>query len=305
MPKPTQNPIPATVQEASAAFARPHDYVAVDGGRLAYWRFGRGPDVVLVHGWPLHAATFRAIVPALAKEHTLHLFDLPGTGHTEWHGPIGFQSHAVALRAAIDALGIARYALVAHDSGGTIARLLAADDARAEALVLGNTELTRHHPFLLNVYAWAAKRPRIAALLLAAMKLGVLRRSPLGFGGCFTDPRFVDGEFGALFVRPLLTSREVATGQMGLVRNLDFGLIDRLDEVHARIHAPVLCIWGTDDPFFPLPKARRMLAELPGGAELVEIAGGKLFAHEDHADAFAAHTLRFLARHGHRTESAA
>jgi haloalkane dehalogenase len=300
-----KHPIPATAQEAAAAFARPHDYVAVEGGRLAYWRFGRGPDLVLVHGWPLHAATFRAIVPGLAREYTLHLFDLPGTGHTEWHGPIGFESHAVALRAAVDSLGLTRYALLAHDSGGTIARLLAADDPRAWALVLGNTELTGHHPLMLKLYVWAAKRPRIAALLFSSLKLGFLRRSPLGFGGCFTDPRFVDGDFAELFVKPLVTSPEVARGQMGLVHNLDFGLIDRLDQVHARIHAPVLCIWGTRDPFFPLAKARRMLGEFPGGAELVEIAGGKLFIHEDHADEFASHAACFLRAHAERAATAA
>ena len=124
---------------ASIAFARPHDFVAAGRGRLAYWRFGQGPDVVLVHGWPLTAATFRHLAPALAQKYTLHLFDLPGVGHSEWSGPIGFVTHAAALRAAIDTLGLQRYALVAHDSGGTIARLVAADDPRAVALVLGNT----------------------------------------------------------------------------------------------------------------------------------------------------------------------
>src|SRR5262245_65264345 len=98
--------IPKDANDASAAFARPHEYVAVSHGRLAYWRFGRGPDVVFVHGWPLHSATFRGIVPALARSFTLHLLDLPGTGHSEWDGPIDLASHAVTLRSAIDALGL-------------------------------------------------------------------------------------------------------------------------------------------------------------------------------------------------------
>jgi pimeloyl-ACP methyl ester carboxylesterase len=56
-------------------------------------------------------------------------------------------------------------------------------------------------------------------------------------------------------------------------------------------------VWGPDDPFFPILKARAMLTQFRGGAELVEIPGGKLFAHEDHPEAFAAHAGAFLTKH--------
>jgi pimeloyl-ACP methyl ester carboxylesterase len=290
------NPIPVDAATAAAAFRRPHDHLAVEGGRLAYWRFGRGPDVFCVHGWPLHAATFRALVPLLARTHTLHLIDLPGTGQTEWHGPIDLVSHARTVRRAIDAIGLGPYAMLAHDSGATIARLAAAGDQRVQAIVMGNTELPGHHPFLLKLYVWAARHPRAAKLMFAGMRLGPVRRSRLGFGGCFTDPAFVDGEFGRWFVEPLLNDPKVAAGQMTLARNLDFSVVDGLADVHARIAAPVLCIWGPRDPFFPVARARAMLPEFPGGAELVEIPRGKLFVHEDRAEEFADHTLRFFAR---------
>jgi haloalkane dehalogenase len=266
-------------------------------GQLAYYRAGRGPDVVMVHGWPLSAATFRNLVPLLSAHYTLHLFDLPGTGNSRgWQGRIGLAEHAVTLERAVDELRLVKYALVAHDSGGSIARLLAAADPRVQALVIGNTEIPGHIPWQLKVYGFGARHPTMAALMFSAMRLGFVRRSSLGFGGCFADARYVDGEFGQLFVEPLLSSREVANGQMALVRNLDWALIDQLEETHARIAAPVRFIWGTDDPFFPIARARKMLPQLRS-AELVEIPGAKLFAHEDHAEAFAAHTLPFLARH--------
>jgi hypothetical protein len=35
----------------------PDRMLDVGHAKLAYYRFGQGPDVVCVHGWPLHAAT--------------------------------------------------------------------------------------------------------------------------------------------------------------------------------------------------------------------------------------------------------
>jgi haloalkane dehalogenase len=277
-------------------FTTPRAHIESGAQRLAYWRFGSGPDIVMVHGWPLHSATFRHIVPELAKHFTLHLFDLPGVGQSEAHGPVSFTSHAAAVRAATEKLGLTRYALLAHDSGGLIARLMAADDARVCGLVLGGTEIPGHHPPLFEAYVRMAKLPGFGALLLSTLRIGFLRRSPLGFGGCFTDARYADGEFADLFVKPLLASRRAAEGHLALLRSVDFAFVDALAAVHARIRAPVLCVWGTQDPFFPIAKARRMIGEFGGDAELVQIDGAKLFAHEDHPEAFVAQALPFLER---------
>jgi haloalkane dehalogenase len=278
------------------SFTRPHAHIEAGAQRLAYWRFGSGPDVVLIHGWPLHAATFRRIIPALAKRFTLHVFDLPGVGQSEAHGPVSFTSHAAAVRRAVDALGLTSYTLLAHDSGGVIARLIAVDDPRVRGLVLGGTEMPGYHPPLFETYVRLSKLPGFATLLRATLRVGFLRRSALGFGGCFTDRRYADGEFCDLFVKPLLASPHAVDGHLALLRSVDFAFMDALSAVHARIRTPVLCIWGTADPFFPIAKARAMTREFGGEAELVEIAGAKLFTHEDHPEAFVAHALPFLGR---------
>jgi pimeloyl-ACP methyl ester carboxylesterase len=112
--------------------------------------------------------------------------------------------------------------------------------------------------------------------------------------GCFASTDYVDGEFHDLFVQPLLDSDLSALGQTRLLQGLDWRVIDGLADVHTRIHAPVRLVWGTNDPFFPIARARSMLAEFAGGAELCEISGAKLFAHEDHPEQFLAHTRSFL-----------
>jgi pimeloyl-ACP methyl ester carboxylesterase len=294
---PFASPAGPSEREVRAAFAAgPHRRLDVGHSRLAYWRVGRGPDLVFVHGWPLHAATFRRLVPALARDFTCHLFDLPGVGRTESSpdAPVGLREHAATVRAAIDALGLERYALLGHDSGALFTRLVAADDPRAVGQVLGNTEIPGHKPPMLLFYVLASRLPGGPALIRSSMRVGALRRSVLGFGGCLTDPRAVEGEFGDLFVRPMLESKRVMAGQMKLLTNLDLRVVGHLPAAHARTRSPVLLVWGADDPWFPLAKARLMASQFGGRAELREIAGGKLFAHEDHPEAFVAHARPFL-----------
>lgn len=271
-------------------------FVDVHHTRLAYWRFGSGPDLVFVHGWPLHSATFRRILPTLARDFTCHLVDLPGAGRSRPTAatPFGLEEHADTLRRAIDKLGLERYSLLAHDSGAVFARLVAASDSRVRALVMGNTEIPGHRPKVVEMYVAMTKLPGAMALTRLLMRSERVRRSGIGFGGCFSDASYVDGEFHELFVAPLLETANAMHDQTRLIRHLDFGVVDGLEEAHRRIDVPTLLLWGERDPFFPLAKAKQMLPSFRGGAELDVIADARLFAHEDHAERFASSASTFL-----------
>jgi pimeloyl-ACP methyl ester carboxylesterase len=184
--------------------------------------------------------------------------------------------------------------VVAHDSGGFIARHLAVADERVAGLVLADTEIPGHHSLLLTLFVVGARL--FPSLLLKIMASPRLRRSTLGFGTCFTDPGYVDGEFFELFVRPMLESPRIAHGQLQLLRSLNPRLVDGLTEVHGKLRAPVRLVWGQEDPFFPVAKARRMVPSFGGGAELHTIPRAKLYSHEDHPAEFAAAARPFLAR---------
>lgn len=43
---------------------------------------GRGPPLVLLHGWGLHGGVFAPLVERLAPQFQLHVVDLPGHGHS-------------------------------------------------------------------------------------------------------------------------------------------------------------------------------------------------------------------------------
>lgn len=97
-------------------------------------RQGAGPDLVLLHGWGLHAGAWSGVVPDLVQRFRVHAIDLPGHGYSS-QSPFG------SLDEVVDAVAgeIPEGALVCGWSlGGLIAQRLAvrrASKARALALV--------------------------------------------------------------------------------------------------------------------------------------------------------------------------
>lgn len=65
---------------------------------------GRGPDLVLLHGWGMHGGIFAPLVPALERRCTLHFVDLPGHGRSAGSGDVlDFDATAARLVAALPA----------------------------------------------------------------------------------------------------------------------------------------------------------------------------------------------------------
>ena len=290
---------PRDAAEVTRAIAAgPTRTIETEAAALATWTFGQGPDLVLIHGWPLHAATFRHLVPALARAFTCHLIDLPGAGQSgrlRGGGPNKLRRAAAAVGEVVDALGLTRFGVYAHDSGAVVARLAAAAAGdRVDALVLGNTEIPGHRPWQVRAMCALAALPGGGRLLIESLRLTLVRHSPITFGACFRDPAYGDGEFYELFIAPLLRSRALAAGQLDLLHDFDWALIDALEDVHRQLRAPVRMIWGDGDPYFPLAKARAMVEQFAGEASLSIIPGARLFAHEDAADEVLAVAIPFL-----------
>jgi pimeloyl-ACP methyl ester carboxylesterase len=296
---PSMNPIPLagsheSIGRAPPAWKRPAP-TELDLGhsKLAYWRMGSGPDLVFVHGWPLHSATFRHIVPLLADSFTCHLLDLPGAGRSTSTAPITFAGHVATLREAIERIGLSRYAFVAHDSGAVIARYAAVANPAVAGLVIGGTESPGHHPWLVRLLHLTSKLPFGAWIVRRILKSPTLYRSPLGFRAMFADLAYIEGDFYDLFVGPLCASLD---RQLEPVRTFHWSLIDRLSDVHSKITAPVHLIWGSDDGMFPIGRARHMVTQFPGGATIAEIPHAKAWAHEERPHAFVEHAKPFLLR---------
>ena len=74
---------------------------------------------------------------------------------------------------------------------------------------------------------------------------------------------------------------------------IDRGAVDALPAVHARIDAPVQLVWGAEDPFFPVDRARRMVDTFTD-ARLTVVGDAALFAHEERPAAVAEALLPVL-----------
>lgn len=277
---------------------KPPAFADVGSARIAWRSVGRGEPLLLVHGWPFSSWSFRHVLPRLAEHFTCFLPDTPGLGETEWKDTHDFRfaAQAESLRRFADALDLPDYSILAFDTGATIARQLALiDPARVRRLVLMNTEIPGHRPPWIPLFQRSVGLPGSRASMRLLLRTRALRRSALGFGGCFFDrSRIEDADFLAGTVAPLLASDRRLEGAQRYLAGIDWDLVDGLARRHAEIAAPVLFVWGEDDPTFPIERARPMTAQLRDCRGLVAIPRARLLVHEERPDAVADAALPFL-----------
>ncbi|GAA2878743.1 alpha/beta hydrolase [Streptomyces mexicanus] len=125
-PRSSGNPVRDLPLPDLAGFT--HRWVDADGVRLHAVEGGQpeGPAVVLLAGFPQTWWAWRTVMPNLADRFHVIAIDLPGQGHSE-RPDISYDTHTVAahVQAAVEALGVSTYWLVAHDIGAWVAFSLA------------------------------------------------------------------------------------------------------------------------------------------------------------------------------------
>ncbi len=278
--------------------SHPLAYADVGTAEIAYRTIGSGPPLLMIHGWPFSSLSFRALARRLSPRFTCILPDTPGLGETRWRDatPFAFARQTATLRAFVDHLGLGRYALLGHDTGGTLARLLALTDReRAGRLVIMNTEMPGHRPPWIPLYQRLAALPMTATSFGWLLRLPVFRRSSLAYGPCFEDARLLDDDFHDCFVAPLLSSSRRLDGVMRYLRGIDWALIDGLATRHRELSHGALLVWGARDTVFPVAHARAMLAQFQGAGRLVEVPDARFLVHEERPEAVGDAVASFLA----------
>ena len=290
----------STEPTAERFLASETHFAEVDGVRVAYRRFGAGAPLVLLHGWPVWGFTFRKVIPALEARFDCIVPDLPGAGETPWEGVKDFSIEGRSRLAArfAEVLGLDRYGLLGQDTGGTLARYVAAwHPERVRSLVLLNTEAPEHRPAWIPLYQKVLALPGSELGFQAMLASRAFTRSRLSFGGCFCDVELIEGAFREHTLDPLVKSKRALHGQVLSLRGINWSAVDRLAEIHPQLRSPTLVVWGTDDLYFPAEQGRKVAAQIPG-ARLVEVPGTRLLLHEEKPDEVARAVLEFAGGEG-------
>jgi len=239
---------------------------------------GRGPDVVLLHGWGMNGTVWRHLVPAFAEDYCLHLVDLPGHGKSEMIQPYTLEHLAQQVNAA--------FPFPAHVIGWSLGGALATQWALMQPEKIRSLTLVASSPCFVQQADWQP-----------AMPLTTLDQffSQLHADWRGTLKRFIGlqamGDACARSVARELTQDLFSHGEPPLSA-LEHGLeILRDTDLRAMVKdlaCPVLLQYGDKDMLTPQGAAQWLARVLPQ-AQLAIHAGA---AHAP----FLSHTTEFVAR---------
>lgn len=247
---------------------------------------GAGPDLVLLHGWAMHAGVFEALATRLSPHFTLHLVDLPGHGHSRDSDlPLALEPVVAEL-----ARRIPRATWLGWSLGGLFALHAAATRANAVtglAMVCASPKFVRGEdwpqgmpPEVFRGFA-AGLRSDYRATLDRFIAL-----EAFGSDDARGEVRLLREE---VFARGEPAAHVLADG-LALLEGTD------LRAVLPQLPMPTLWLGGRRDRLVD-PRAMQAAASLVTGAQaaVVEHAGHAPFL--THADAVAAALVAFAARH--------
>ncbi len=124
--------------DTSGIFNASENYIAVNGHKLHYVQFGRGKDIVFLHGWGASASAFLFVAKKVALDYRVTLIDFAGFGESEEPNfAYGVSDYANDVLCLLDELDIKRCTLVGHSFGGRVGIEIASKHRKnVERLVL-------------------------------------------------------------------------------------------------------------------------------------------------------------------------
>lgn len=271
--------------------------VDVGTAQIAFRREGTGSPLLLLHGWPLTGATWRKVLPRLAERFTCIVPDSPGLGATRWSDAhdFGFVNQANAYARFVEQLGFTNLAVLAHDTGATLARQLSLLlGEKVKKLVLIDTEMPGHRPPFIPLFQTVTRAPGAGFGFRQLLRSQAFIRSPMGFGGVFVNQDLLRGEFHDLFIAPLIRDARKMEGVVRYLQGIDWAMVDGFAQRHAEISAKTLLVWGEDDTIFPVARAEAMVGQFKHCVGLKRIAGAALLPHEEKPNETLDHVLPFL-----------
>jgi haloacetate dehalogenase len=284
--------------------------ISVSGNTTFVRRYGKGPAILLVHGFPRTSLMWRFLAPRLAENHTVICADLPAYGQsgipesTDDHFAYSKRAMANQLVAAMDQLGFPTFTLLGHDRGGRVSYRLALDHPHA-------VERLAVFDVIPILEGWARSDARFAQTywpwILLAQKRPLPESYLLGAPEAVFHNPFGQGSFGPEILEEYVATYRDPARVHGICEEYRAAATidvehDRADkESGKRIECPMLHLWargGTLDTLYgkdggPLAIWRQWAPRAEGRA----MEGGHFFP-EENPDGTAALVTEFLSRSG-------
>lgn len=269
-----------------------------DNCSIGYRQFGNGKDILMIHGFPTHGYTWRKIIPKISEKYKCHVLDLPGLGDSKWTKKTNFssQSHANRIIQYIDEINIDKCSLIAHNSGATIARVIAIYRPKLiDKLILINTELPNHRPPWIPFYQKTGLLPLVPEIIRIALKQKWFINSAMGFKEAYSDKSMLKNPDNLNpYIKPIISSKARIIGAFKYLQGIDWKLIDGFQNNHKKIKAKTLFVWGEDDKTFPIKYAKSMMEQFNNNCEFKAIRNASLLPHEEKSEEVSKDIIEFL-----------
>ena len=276
-----------------------HRTVRVSGANVFVREAGEParPALVLLHGFPSSSRQYVRLIDRLAARWHVIAPDYPGFGLSDPLPAVPtFDRLAEITAAALDELGIDRYALYAFDFGAPVGfRIALQHDRRVRAVISQNANAYTDGfgPAVTALAEWWSDKQAGEPAIDAFVTLQGTRTQWLAGA---RDPEHIDPS-------QYLADQAILDlpGRAAYMKDLLWDYqhtVPRYHEFHSwlRTRAPkVLAIWGHNDPFFIPAGAHAYRADVPD-AEVVLLDTGH-FALEEEADTIATAVDAFLSKH--------
>jgi pimeloyl-ACP methyl ester carboxylesterase len=243
--------------------------------KLYYSEEGKGPPVLLIHGFGASTFTWRFVAPEFAKSHRVIAVDLKGFGLSDkpFDGRYSVYDQAELLAQLIEDKDLRDLTLVGHSFGGGVALLLALEanrrlDGRITRLVLLDSIA---FPQNIPVFFRLLDVPLVSQIGVRMVPPSVQARVALQIA--YFDDSKIDPEEIELYAAPLKT----AAGKHAIIysaRQIVPEDIAELSERYKTIELPTLILWCDHDRIVPLEVGIKLRRTLPNSTlRLVEECG--------------------------------
>ncbi len=225
---------------------------------------GKGPPLLLVHGWPQTWYQWRLVMPALARDFTVIAVDQRGIGLSD-KPQSGYDdgTQAKDMVALMDALGYKRFSMIGFDTGMPIGYALAADHPeRLDRLVVGEAllpGLSAPIPLIvpgpINKRLWHIAFNRLGPEVNEALVRG---REDIFFGAEYAASAGtpLPEEIVKYYVDRLASSPDALRGTFGYYRAIDASSAQNQQRKLKRLTLPVLVIGGATGDRSREPRTR-------------------------------------------------